>query len=303
MNERAVQFGRFKSLVGVLTEPDTLAAAARPAVILANAGMIHHIGPNRIYVKLARALASQGFTVLRFDISGIGDSAPRPDHMPVEQFTVDDMTQAMDFLAETTGSRRFVVGGHCAGGYHGFRVAAQDARAVGVVMINPDSGEAEWAEYDKKRKLAQYYQNYYGKKALFDPQRWKRLFTGQANYRALAGSLFRNIIANRVSALWFRLRRRFVKARPTEADQKLFTVESFLRKMPELDVQLLMVYSENATSLERLRGNAGKELQSLQSSGRMQLKIIPGADHIFSPVASQDCLFEIIGDWMREQYG
>lgn len=304
MKEKAVLFGKFNTLVGVVTLPDDDPphTAPRPAVILSNAGLIHRIGPNRIYVKLARVLAQHGFPVLRFDLSGAGDSKARPDHMPVEQYTIDDVLQAMDYLAEFSGSQKFVLGGHCAGAYHSFRTADQDARVIGVIMINPDGGEAEWVEYDRKRKLARYYENYYGKKVLLDRQRWKRFLTFRVDYRHLVKTLFQNVIWGRVSALIFRLRRKLRKPQPTPVDKSLFTMESIVRRLATLDTQVFLAYSENATSLERIQSSMPHELKHLQADGKLQLNVIPGADHIFSPLASQDCLFQAVEQWMDAHF-
>lgn len=299
MKEKAVQFGKYKTLIGVLTEPDSMPENDPPAVVLSNAGLIHRIGPNRVYVKLARNLARQGFYVLRFDLSGVGDSLPRPDHMPAEQFTIDDMVQAMDYLSAKCGSQRFVLMGHCAGAYHSFRTAAQDPRVSGVVMINPDGGEAEWVEYDRKRKLARYYQNYYVKKTLLDPQRWKRFFTGQISYRDVINNLLQNVLWSRMTGFVFRLRQRFGKRPTTQADEKLFTVEAILRKLFELDTRVLLIYSEGATSLERAQRNMGKVLKQLSAADKLQLAVISGTDHIFSPLASQADLFHGIDRWIQ----
>src|SRR5262249_767876 len=54
---------------------------ARPtgrAILLLNAGAVSHVGPNRLYVALARRWAALGHVVLRVDNSGVGDSATRP---------------------------------------------------------------------------------------------------------------------------------------------------------------------------------------------------------------------------------
>ena len=301
MKEKALLFGKFKTLVGVLTEPDLSADGDLPAVILSNAGLIHRIGPNRIYVKLARHLAARGYRVLRFDLSGIGDSLPRPDHLPAEQFTVDDVVQAMDHLSES-GSRSFVLMGHCAGAYHSFRTAAQDPRVAGVVMMNPDGGEAEWIEYDRKRKLARYYENYYGKKTLFDPQRWKRFFSGQIHYRNVLQTFFRNVIMNRVSGLLFKLKQRFSPRQSAPQDGKLFSIEAILTRLLELDVPTLLVLSANATSLERIQTGMGKTLKRLQAAQKLNLVVIPDADHIFSPLSSQADLLQQITRWLDNRF-
>ncbi len=298
MIEKAVVFGKFKTLVGVVTEPDSAAASNRPAVILANAGLIHRIGPNRVYVKLARSLAAQGYLVLRFDISGVGDSLPRPDLMPVEEFTIDDLVQAMDFLSAAYQVNQFTLMGHCAGSYHSIRTAAQDPRASAVVMINPDGGEAEWVDYDRKRKLARYYENYYTKATLVDAERWRRFFKGQISYRNVIKNIFKNVIVNRLSGITFRLKRRFSPAPSSIENAQLFTIEAILNKLTELDIQTLLIYSENSTGLERIQTSMGKRLKQLTTSGKLDLSVIPGADHIFSPLSTQAQLIEVIQNWL-----
>src|SRR5690606_13797455 len=56
-------------LAGVLTAP--VAGPARRAVVLANSGSVHHVGPNRFYVELARALAEDGVATLRLDLRNL----------------------------------------------------------------------------------------------------------------------------------------------------------------------------------------------------------------------------------------
>jgi hypothetical protein len=45
MKETAIRFGKFDTLIGVITEPETPAQDNRPIIILSNAGLIHRIGP------------------------------------------------------------------------------------------------------------------------------------------------------------------------------------------------------------------------------------------------------------------
>jgi alpha/beta superfamily hydrolase len=80
MNEEAVHFGSLGSLIGIVTSAARRNNEDKPGVVLLNPGIVHRVGPGRIYVKIARALAEQGFTVLRFDFSGIGDSSVRLDN-------------------------------------------------------------------------------------------------------------------------------------------------------------------------------------------------------------------------------
>ena len=81
IDETPLLFGPAQSQVAVLNAPPS--GTNDLAVIFVNAGLIHHIGPNRLHVLLARALGRQGVASLRIDLSGVGDSAPRADHLSI----------------------------------------------------------------------------------------------------------------------------------------------------------------------------------------------------------------------------
>ena len=72
--EKVVRFGRETKLVGVLSEPQGGGPVREPMLLLVNSGILHRVGACRFHVRLARRLASEGVSALRFDFSGIGDS-------------------------------------------------------------------------------------------------------------------------------------------------------------------------------------------------------------------------------------
>ena len=125
-SERVLSFGGSGSLHGVLTEPapeDRLDGV--PAVLFWNVGTNHHVGPHRVYVDLARRLAQLGFTSLRFDTSGLGDSAAsRDDTRPDAERNVADVREAMLTVKKQRGFERFVLVGFCS--------SVDAAHAVGV---------------------------------------------------------------------------------------------------------------------------------------------------------------------------
>lgn len=135
ISEKVVRFGA-ASLVGILSEGEGDAVASRPAVLILNAGVLHRAGPARMHVALARKLAGAGFTALRFDFSGIGDSEARKDAVPFDDRVVLEVREAMDFLARTRGIDRFVLFGLCSGADAAFAVARGDRRVVGHVSLD-----------------------------------------------------------------------------------------------------------------------------------------------------------------------
>ena len=98
MTERAVVFGPDQTLVGIVTSPEHAPAGGTRAVIMANIGLHHRVGPYRLYVDLARRLAARGLVALRFDLSGLGDSAPRQDTLSDIERGASDLREAMDWL-------------------------------------------------------------------------------------------------------------------------------------------------------------------------------------------------------------
>lgn len=136
MIERSIAFGPGNGLVGTICLPE--AGAARPAVgqVLFNAGVVHRVGPHRINVRLARALARRGIPSIRFDLSGQGDSArPRGD-LPFEGQAVEDLRASMDALTAASGAQRHAIFGFCSGGCHGYATAQADERVAGLVLYD-----------------------------------------------------------------------------------------------------------------------------------------------------------------------
>ncbi|MBK9135284.1 MAG: alpha/beta fold hydrolase [Betaproteobacteria bacterium] len=147
MIETAQQFGPGARLVGVLTRPETQPetrpetrpegpASPKLAWLLFNAGVIGRVGAHRINVKLARQLAQRGEVVLRFDLSGRGDSRfALQDAQPEEQ-SVRDLQAAMDHLERTLGIRQFAVIGFCSGAMDAYWTGLADTRIRAMLMFD-----------------------------------------------------------------------------------------------------------------------------------------------------------------------
>jgi pimeloyl-ACP methyl ester carboxylesterase len=133
--ETIARFGAGGRLLGIVTLPPQRRDDA-PACLFLNAGVVHRIGPHRINVKIARALAEIGIASIRIDLSGLGDSAPAPGAVHSGEQTVLDLQDAMAHLEQTLGIRRFIVFGLCSGSVHAYWLAQKDERIVGVTMFD-----------------------------------------------------------------------------------------------------------------------------------------------------------------------
>lgn len=136
MNENILNFGPGRRLTGTLTLPPAAIPAKSTAILLLNAGVIHRMGPHRINVKLARHLAAQGFTVLRIDLSGQGDSQNAENPQSYEQQAVTDLQAAMDHLQRIAPVKRFALAGICSGAHHGVATALKDERLSALWLMD-----------------------------------------------------------------------------------------------------------------------------------------------------------------------
>jgi pimeloyl-ACP methyl ester carboxylesterase len=137
IKEQALLLGPRRSLVGVITEGDAAGGTDRPTVVILNSGIIHRVGANRMSVTLARALAASGHAVLRFDLSGVGDSEARPEGLPPVDGSLADIKEALDALEASRRTRRVILAGLCAGADLALLQARFDRRVVGAVLLDP----------------------------------------------------------------------------------------------------------------------------------------------------------------------
>lgn len=136
MNESVICLGPSGSLVGVYTEPAGSIEGDLPAIILLNAGITHRSGPFRLHVEVARRIGSLGYSSVRVDLAGIGDSANRGDDVPEREGTLTDARFVMDFLEAQAGIKRFVLFGLCSGADDSHQIAMRDSRVCGIIALD-----------------------------------------------------------------------------------------------------------------------------------------------------------------------
>jgi pimeloyl-ACP methyl ester carboxylesterase len=274
VNEEAVVFGEGARLSGVLTSPDG-PVEDRPTVVLLNAGRIHRVGPNRLYVKLARRLGALGYPVVRFDLSGIGESGAREDDRPLPESVVADTASVMNHLGANRGSDRFVLMGVCSGAAFSAGIALADSRVVGVVLINARGYEGRTSV--KLRAYARKFRRHYWRMVLRRP--------GSAVH-ALRGS-------RAVSPL---------PLDPSPANGRRHAAGSTLASLTSRGVPTLIVYSDSDIGLDYLRVTQEAQLRESLASSLAELEIIPEADHVFTLLASQERLIATVSDWLTRRF-
>ena len=284
MREQVLRFGKSRSLVGILTDPPAGTAADLPAFVLLNAGLVHRVGPHRMFVQMARNLAAMGFVVLRFDHSGIGDSKVREDNLPFEQSAISETQEAMNRLSALRGSKRFVLVGLCSGTFISFRTARSDSRVVGAVLLNallesPETiNEAAIADAFSRKTARGYWRS-----KIFLSQSWLKIITGKASYRQIFG------------VLYLRLRSPFIRRHDNNYGPK--QVAADLRSLIDRGVKLFFVYSEGTSVLEYFRLTLADEIRRMAASDRLRVEIMQETDHTFTLLRHQARLFKLVSSW------
>ncbi len=108
-----------------------------PVLLTMNAGVLGRPGPQRINVKLARAVAQRGGASVRVDLSGLGDS--RRATQPADDYllqTRHDLQAVMAAVQGLTGLDRFVVFGICSGAQNALELAAHDDRVEALWLVD-----------------------------------------------------------------------------------------------------------------------------------------------------------------------
>ena len=294
VRERVVQFGGDRRLFGILTEPR--AHAQDVGVVLVNGGSNHRVGINRSYTDWARNLASAGLRVLRIDVRGLGDSPPPPGEKPCQLYrssAQDDVRSAIDWLSRHGVKRPFCVG-LCAGGYHAMHTAIADTRVQGLVMLNPlrlkpvDSSEAKAESERDYGSLASY-----GRK-LLSARALGRVLRGKVNVKGIAQS-----VGARLSA---RVASKLARLGNSEARGASW-FSSVLLGLTNRGTRVLLVLDASDGITERILEDLAPDQARLAATGRFSTLAIANADHIFTPLWSQEHLGQVIQttlvDWMQ----
>lgn len=283
--EKALRLGQATGLAAVLTEPPAGTPPNGQGVVLLNAGLLHRVGPSRLHVQIARRLAPLGFTSMRFDFSGIGDSDARRDGLAFEQSAVLEVQQAIDALAGR-GAGRFTLMGLCSGADAAFLTALADPRVQALALLDP------WVYHTWK----------YAPLAL-----WRKL----GNRRSWANLLSGNTLQRRVLTPLLRHVRGAPDDDPTSDD---VVVAHYARDFPPREqvcqqmqqlvgrsVRMLAIFSGGMPEHVSYRGQLRECFPEVSFGQLLEEHYEPRAEHIFSALHHQRWVVEMVAQWMGDK--
>jgi alpha-beta hydrolase superfamily lysophospholipase len=289
--ETPIFFGPDRKLFGFLTEPSPprpgSAGRERAVLLYLNIATNYHVGPNRMYVEMARALAARGYSSLRFDFSGIGDSrVPGSAYSMYSKHSLGDVGAAIDWLARH-GFDRFYVVGLCSGAYVAFQSALADPRITGQILMNPR--RLVWKETDtlqsvmaqKNFKSTRFY-----RQAMFDPKTYARLLRGEIDTAGIANRM-RLLVEARVRRLWSR-----VTANGAHEEDVLLDI----RRLCERGTESIFVVGAEDDGLDYVEFHLGKKGRNLRDARNFRMFFVQGTDHTFSRASAQRQVIEYVGE-------
>jgi hypothetical protein len=273
MSERAITFGATGGLVGILSQPDGPPRKGVPAVLMSNVGINHRVGPFRINVDLARALARKGVTSLRFDVSGMGDSETRKGVPEGSDAGIHDLRDAMAFLEKKAAVTSFVPVGFCSSVDAAHALALADERVRGVCYLEGYAYRTRgfWKNYPLR---------------FTERARWERVLAAKFPKR------FPPPGGGNADAGGGGAQSVFVRDVPTR--------ERFAQDVGTLakrDVRLLFVYSGGDTDFNHL-GQFDELMGGQDLRGKVEVDFYADADHTFFRTADRARVVERVCRWV-----
>ena len=264
--EQAILFGKYDHLVGIKNiVADGI--ANKTAMVMINPGMLHNVGPFRLYVDLANKLAQQGVSSLRFDLSGIGDSLGVGTSGKSIERAASEASDAINYLADNHGFENFILFGLCSGADDSMQTALQDKRVKGV--INLDGLAYSTFQFKIRNTLL------FLRKMLY-PSKWIRKFQSLAAAQLAPASL---AMGNDI--------REF----PEDPEQASYD----LQRLTDRNTQLHFIYTGGTLYYNYAR-QFYDMLPNISWKGNESVKYFPQMDHIATLCEDRKILVDHISD-------
>ena len=270
-----------RRLVGIVTTP--LGGQAEVGLIILVGGPQYRAGSHRQFTLLARALAAQGISSLRFDYRGMGDSeGSTRDFTAIDA----DIAAAVDTLFTHAAQLRSVVlWGLCDAASAALMYAPTDPRVTGLVLLNP------WAPHAPSRARARL-KHYYGPK-LLQWSLWTKMLAGRLRLHPAVRELLH---ALRLAYSLTRVRKPIVGTgahRPTNTGDKCAAspldshcelLERMLSALQSFFGEILFIFAGNDLTAREFLALVDFEPEWYSACNRPGItwELIPGASHTFA---------------------
>jgi len=243
----------------------------RLGVLIVVGGPQYRVGSHRQFVYLARSLAKAGFSVLRFDLRGMGDSFGDP--ITFEEAGPDLNAAIGALLDAEPGLDGVVLWGLCDAASAILMFAAQDSRVHGAVLLNP------WVRSDATLASARI-SGYYLKR-LLSSVFWRRVVSGKVDLKA---SIYGFLNDWRKKLAW----QNYNMSSALSANERTTPLTDFrgamLRGLERFDEPILLILSEEDLTAGEFVELTASEQRWSKAIARTNVTVrrLEGADHTFS---------------------
>jgi alpha-beta hydrolase superfamily lysophospholipase len=293
--ETPIRFDSAGSLFGILSTPAHPRGTA-PPVLIANTGANPRSGNARGAVATARWLAANGIASLRMDGAGIGDSAIETGErgQPYASQGDRDLTAGIDELVRRFASPVLLLG-MCSGAFHALRVACEDRRVAGLILVNLQKFLWQEGESLSVVQRTTFRTTRFYLRNLISPLVWQRLMHGEINVtgitRALLGRALRRVVAAGDPAL------ALLKHHETQVGR----VRRQMRDLQQRNVPILFVLSGNDPGLDEIAEYFGAQGRQFRRQRNVMFRLLEGADHTLSAHWARDSLLGMIAMFLRQR--
>ena len=251
-------------------------------LVLLTGRAVRHIGPNRIWVRLAREFAAAGFASLRLDGRSVGDSdgagnGLMPNAEYYQEHIYDDIERVME-IAVAAGAKQFLMAGICSGATASYQIAWRRSDVRAIVLLNPL--QLRHDPEDDERAKVQMARKWWLRNELWaNPKSYLRLFES-----GLPMNMLKLLFSRAVLTAPFRR-----KAGKDEPDYVVSGFYGLAQKPVDIDVFL----SEGDLSVLFMERHFGPGLVGFE---REQLRVhrVHNTDHTLRALFSQERFFEVM---------
>jgi pimeloyl-ACP methyl ester carboxylesterase len=231
-----------------------------------------------MFTKAARQAAERGFTSLRFDFRGRGDSQGDAEETTLSTM-IEDAQRAVEIVCEESGLERVALIGDCSGSEVAIGAGTLDERIDSLVLWSAPivAGDRSEADAAKRRSI---YAKYVRK--LFMRETWSKLIGGRLQPGMILKALTRGGKGSGEEG--------------AESDQEI----DWHHRFADFAGEVLFIYGGNdpttdsaVTHYRELSSEIGREFSH---------HVVEGANHAFYSLGWEQ---EVLGtslDWLAERY-
>jgi len=302
--ENIISYGPDNKRFAILTEPQIKPHPQHPIIILSNSGANHRVGPNRLYVLLARELSRKGFRCLRIDVNGLGDSVISDsdnENIVYISNSSDEIRMAMQSFGDDYLERKYIVMGLCSGSYFSFNAALdlKDVNIVKCILINPLTFYWEKGmslELSPTKNFSHW--NWY-MSAIRNPASWIKMLKGKIAFAALTKTVLNRIkivISSRISSIAEdnKLNDNITNGNKLNGNTCKHNLAGCLKDIIYNKTHLYFVLARKDPGYDILMMGAGKVVKKLIRRGEINIDFIENADHTFSKVVPRCDLIKMV---------